>query len=136
MHKKRGQVSVEFVITVGFAFLMIIPLTILLYEHTTSTYENVNNNQAGLIARKITDSADSVYYLGHPSAMTLEVYMPEDIRSINITGREIVFKLDSSTEIVRTAAINLTGNLTAESGTRFIRISALEKEVRIQDVQP
>ena len=131
--KKRGQISVELVITFGFALMMIIPLTILLYQHTTETYDDVNNNQAGLIARKITDSANSVYYLGYPSTITLKVYMPESIDYINITGKEVIFVLESGKEVVSTANMNLTGEISPGSGLKFIRISALANKVNITE---
>ncbi|MCK5283735.1 MAG: hypothetical protein KAK00_10120 [Nanoarchaeota archaeon] len=131
--KKRGQVSIEFVITVGFALLMIIPLTIVLYEHITKTNEGIYNNQAGLIARKIADSANSVYYIGHPTTKTLDVYMPEHIDLINITGREIIFKLSTGQEIVSMSNVNLTGSLLPASGRRRIKISALENMVNISE---
>ena len=131
--KKRGQISIELVITVGFALLLIIPLTILLYDHTMRTYENVNNNQAGLIARKITDTANSVYYLGQPTSTTLKVYMPENIASIAINGREIVFLGDDDSEIVSTANINMSGNLSSSSGLRYIVITAFENYVNLSE---
>ena len=134
--KKRGQSSIELLLTVGFAFLIIIPLTLLLYEHTTTTRDEINNNQAGLIARKITNTANSVYYLGYPSTMTLKVFMPENLEKINITNREIVFILDGGSEIVRMANANLTGSLEARSGLMHIRIAALENLVNItEDVE-
>lgn len=112
-------------------------MTVLLYEHTAKTYEDVNNNQAGMIARKITDNANSVYYIGHPSTITLKVYMPEDIESINITGKNIIFKLDAERgDIVRTANVNLSGSLSAGSGLKYIKIAAMEKYVNItEDVE-
>jgi hypothetical protein len=124
--KKRGQVSIEFVITVGFALLMIIPITIIAYEHISETYYDVNNNQAGLIARKITDNANSVYYLGYPSSVTMKVYMPENIQSINVSGREVIFNLEKGTEVVSAANVNLSGKISPSSGLRYIRISALK----------
>lgn len=134
--KKRGQVGIEFVITVGFALLILIPLSVLLYEHTAKTYEDVNNNQAGLIVRKVVDNANSVYYLGHPSTVTLKVYMPEDIEVVNITGREITFRLDNGGDVVGIANVNLTGSLSAESGLKYIKIAAMENYVNItEDVE-
>jgi hypothetical protein len=131
--KKRCQVSIELVLTMGFALLIVSVLIILLYEHTASTYIAVNNNQAGLIARKITDTADSVYFLGYPTSVTLKVFMPENIASVNITGRTIIFNEESGQEIVSVAKVNLTGSLTKSSGLKFIKISALEKQVNITD---
>ena len=131
--KGKSQISMELVITFGFAILLLLPLTVLLYEHTTETYKKVNNNQANLIARKITDSANSVYYLGYPTTVTLKVFMPGDIKKINITSREIIFILRDGKEIVSTANMNLTGSLEPHSGLRYIRIAALEKKVNITE---
>ncbi|MBD3163925.1 hypothetical protein GF323_01885 [Candidatus Woesearchaeota archaeon] len=136
MDKKRGQISIELVITIAFAFLITALLTVLLYEHSYSSYNDVNNNQAALIARKITDSADSMYYLGYPSSTTLKVYMPENIEYISIYQREVVFRMESGSEIVSTAKTNLTGNLSSSSGLRYIKISAMDNNVKIQDAQP
>ena len=131
--KKRGQISIELVLTFGFALLAIIPLTILLYDHTSEGYEDVNNNQAGVIARRITDTANSIYYMGHPSSTTLKVYLPENIFNISMNGRELVFKLDSGNEIVATANVNLSGEINPSSGIKYIRISAMQQFVNITD---
>jgi hypothetical protein len=131
--KKRGQISIELVITVGFAFLIIIPLALLLYQHTSQTRDEISNNQAGLIARKITDTANSVYYLGYPSTVTLKVYMPETIETITLNSRSIIFLLQDDIEIVSTANVNLTGNIPARSGLMHIRIAALEDIVNITE---
>ncbi len=130
--KKRGQVSIEFVITVGFAFLILIPLAVLLYEHSTKTYVEVNNNQAGLIARKITDAANKVYYLGYPSSMTLKLYFPEKVDSVSIAGKELILHSQSN-DIVSAANINLTGNFSSSSGIKYIRVSALKDMVNITE---
>ena len=55
--KKGGQFSMEFLFTVGFALVMIIPLMVLFYDHTSSTKEDLDAQQSLLIARKIADSA-------------------------------------------------------------------------------
>jgi len=132
-HSKKGQVSVEYIITVGFALMIIIPLTILLFEHGTKTQEEININQAGLIARKIADTADSVYYIGYPTETVLKVYMPEHIENISTTGREFVIKFEGGNEIVSLSVVNLTTTLKPRSGLMLIRISALEKLVNITE---
>ncbi len=131
--QKRGQISTELVITVGFALLMIIPLTLLLYEHGTKTYDEVNNNQAGLIARKITDTSNDVYYLGYPSAVTLKMFFPEHVSLINITSREIFFTFENNVVVSSAANVNLTGSIKQSSGLRYIRIAAFENYVNISD---
>lgn len=131
--KKRGQISIELVITIGFALLIIIPLTLLLYEYTIQRNQEINSNQAGLIARKITDAADSVYYIGYPTTKSLKIYMPEDIESINISGRTIIFRLTTGLEEVSVANINLTGYISPTSGRKHLIVSALEYMVNISE---
>lgn len=133
MLKKRGQVSVEFVITVGFAMLFIIPLTILLYQYTSQTHEDVSLNQAGLIARTVTDAANEVYYLGHPSTLTVKVFMPEYIEKVNLSGRNIIFTSYTGFDIVSTANVNLTGSVSPNSGLRLIQVTAYDNFVNVTD---
>jgi len=85
--EKRGQFATEYLVVVGFILLLVFPLSLIAFEHITSTYEDVNNNQVGIIARKITDGSNSVYYMGYPSAQTVRVYMPAGISSIRVNGR-------------------------------------------------
>jgi len=131
--QKRGQASTELVLTVGFALLMIIPLAVILYEHGTTTFGEVNNNQAGLIARKVTDTANDVYYLGYPSIVTLKMYFPEHLSAVNITQREIYFTFEDGKVVTSTANANLTGTLRTSSGLRYIKIAAFENYVNISD---
>jgi len=131
MHKKRGQISIELVITFGFALLMLIPLTILMYEHTTQTQDDIGINQAGLIARKITDTSNSVYYLGYPTSVTLKLYMPERINNISFQKNEIVILMETGQEIVSSANINLTGTISGDSGLMYLKVAAYENIVNI-----
>ena len=133
MFKKRGQVSVEFVITIGFAFLMLIPIMVIFYEHNIKSNQEVNANQAGLIARKITDTSNSVYYLGHPTALTIKTYMPDGVESISITGKEVVFRLSTGQDVVSISNVNLTGNISTSPGLKNIRISALVNKVNVSE---
>ena len=59
--------------------------------------------------------------------------MPEGIDSVNITGRELIFNLDTGSEIVSTSNVNLTGQLSPSSGLKYIKISALANIVNISE---
>ena len=66
----KSQVSVEYMIIMGFATLMTIPLLLIYYTYTSDSSDSVATSQALQIARNIVDSSESVYYLGKPSQTT------------------------------------------------------------------
>jgi uncharacterized protein (UPF0333 family) len=126
MQKKRGQTSMEFLILFGFVFLMIIPLVVIFYTQSYETKDALNSNQIRNVETKIADKAESVYYLGEPSKSTLKAYFPDNVVNITIRGREIMFfyRTNSNTiqEILVTAPVNMTGNLSILSGIHYIII--------------
>ncbi len=125
--RKKAQVSMEYMMVVGFSLLMIMPIIAIYGMERQSINNQVNAKQAGNIAKKIVDSAETVYYLGKPAKTTLKVYMPSNVERIEINNREIVFKVRVGkllTDIVGTSQVNMTGNLSTGQGIQYIDIAA------------
>ena len=72
-YKKRCQVSLEYLIMVGFSLLLIIPIVAIYGSEKQDIYDRVSFSQANQIATKIADSSEIVYYLGKPSQTTITV---------------------------------------------------------------
>jgi uncharacterized protein (UPF0333 family) len=140
----RAQISMEFLMVVGFAFLMTVPLVIIFYQQSQNLTTEVSASQVDKIASEIRDAADEVYYLGTPSKKTITVFMPETIKSIIIDNTtKIIFWVDSPNgdyEVVKWTVANLTGSLMNYSGIHHIsaesyfNISLNSTCVRIGDV--
>jgi len=116
--KKRGkgkaQVSIEFLLVVGFAFLMTVPLIIIFYQQSQNINTEVSASQVDKVASEIRDAADEVYYLGSPSKKTITLYVPEGVKDIQLHNNSIVFVVDSpgtDYEVVKWTVANLTGSL-------------------------
>lgn len=127
MKKRFGQISIEYTAVIGFALLMIIPLIVVFFLQSGDLTDKVNMNQANQIGIRLVDAAESVYYIGQPSKTVLKVYMPNHVQKINISNREIVFKIETINgikEIVRTSSVNITGNLSKENGIQYITVEA------------
>src|SRR3989344_6768409 len=110
----KSQISVEYMLVIGFATLMTIPLLLIYYTYSSDSSESVASSQALQIARNIVDSSESVYYLGKPSQTTIKLNFPDRIQLINISGREVVFKMKTKngvTDVVQVAAVNMSGDL-------------------------
>jgi uncharacterized protein (UPF0333 family) len=132
---KRGQVSVEFITLFGFVFLMTIPLIIIFFDQTGAVQDSISSNHLRNIAIKITDKAETVFYLGDPSKTTLKVYFPERIEYVNITSRTIIFGYRTAKnniqDVVSVSLVNLSGNISAKPGIHYIEIEASGGEVFI-----
>jgi len=127
MRDKNAQVSVEYVIIVGFILFITIPLILIFYEHTSSTNDQVITSQVDMIAKKVVDSAESVYYLGEPSKTRIKVYMPTNVEDVIIDNYEIVFKVKTRsgiTDISQPSSVNISGIISVTKGIHYISIES------------
>lgn len=117
----------EYVIIVGFILFITIPLILIFYEHTSSTNDQVITSQVDMIAKKVVDSAESVYYLGEPSKTRIKVYMPTNVEDVIIDNYEIVFKVKTRsgiTDISQPSSVNISGSISVTKGIHYINIES------------
>lgn len=135
MHKcKSSQVSVEYMLIVGFAAIITIPLIIIYYSFTQSSSEEIVSAQFDSILRSVVDAAESVYYLGEPSQTTLKVNIPEDAVLSNLSNNEALFRIYTrvgEADIVQSSSVNITGSLPTNKGSYAITIRAISNYVSI-----
>ena len=127
MRERNAQVSMEYVIIVGFILVIMIPLILIFYEHTSSTNDQVITSQVDMIAKKVVDSAESVYYLGEPSKTRIKVYMPTNVEKVTIYNKEIVFKVKTRsgiTAISQLSSVNISGSISETKGIHYINIES------------
>lgn len=130
----KSQVSVEYMLIMGFAALMTIPLLLVYYTYYYDSSDSVATSQALQIARKIVDSSESVYYLGKPSQTTLKFNFPERIDSINLSNMEVVFKIKTKsgvTDVVQVSSVNITGSLPLSPGIHIVTVKAEDGYVQV-----
>ncbi|MBI2575390.1 hypothetical protein HYV82_05905 [Candidatus Woesearchaeota archaeon] len=82
--QKSAQAAVEYAMVAAFALLIIIPATYFFYSYSHSAQQRINEAQLAKLGRDITNNAESIYYLGYPSQITLEEQMPAGIRHISV----------------------------------------------------
>ncbi len=117
----------EYVIIVGFILVIMIPLILIFYGHISSTNDQIITSQVDMIAKKVVDSAESVYYLGEPSKTRIKVYMPENVEQVTIYDKEIVFKVKTGsglTDISQISSVNISGDILITPGIRYINIES------------
>ncbi|MBC8494872.1 hypothetical protein H8D36_01835 [archaeon] len=131
----KGQVSVEFLIIMAFAFILIIPVLILFLIETNNINQDVTAAQVNKLADELLDAVDNVYYLGAPTQKTLNIYIPDYVEEAMFVGNQIRFNVSPgafSYIIVRAAATNITGSLNTNNGMHSIKITAVDETVNIE----
>ncbi|MFH1649564.1 MAG: hypothetical protein ABIA93_03375 [Candidatus Woesearchaeota archaeon] len=129
---RLGQVSMEYLVILGFAFLITAPLLVMFYTQSNNLNEDVASSQAERVVSEIVDAADQVYFLGAPSKKTLDLYYPQNILNISCAGKTLSFKMSSSHtsyEVVKWAAGNLScsePSIKRYAGTHIVIITAVE----------
>ena len=130
----KSQVSVEYMLIMGFATIMTVPLLLIYYTYSSDSTDSVAISQSMQVARKIVDSSESVYYLGKPSQTTLKVNFPDRIQSTNLSNKEVVFKIKTQNgvnDIVQISSVNMSGTLPTTQGIHVLTIKADDGFVQI-----
>lgn len=132
--KKEAQISVEYLVIIGFVTVITIPLVVIYYSFVQDSSDEIASTQIIQIAKKVVDAAESVYYLGAPSQTTLRVNIPNNVVLANLSDYEVVFKIKTKAglvDIVQSSNVNITGSLPTKMSTYLITIKAESNYVNV-----
>ncbi|MFW5746269.1 MAG: hypothetical protein ACOCWQ_01825 [Nanoarchaeota archaeon] len=125
--EKRGQVSLEYLMIVGFVIAVLIPTSILAYNDFKEKEDIIRVRQAEQAAYAIVKEAESVYYLGPPSISTMEVYLPDQIFDIYVANYDFTIRVHTKhgiEDVSVPSKVNITGMLSETQGVHRVRLSA------------
>ena len=131
---QKSQVSTEYMLIIGFATVISIPLLLIYYNYTSDSRDSVASNQAIQIARNVVDASESVYYLGKPSQTVLKINMPENVKLVNISNKEIVFKIKTKNglnDVFQVSSVNIRGSIPSSPGIHRLTLIAQDGYVQI-----
>jgi len=133
---KRGQISIEYLIIVGFiAFIVLAVVGMALY-YSSTIRDTINSNEISDYANKIVSSAESVYYSGEPSKLTVSTYLPQQVSDIQIIENSIVISYTTrsgTAKIGFTSNVPISGTLTSRPGVHKISLIAQANGVAISE---
>ena len=130
---KRVQASIEYLVVFSLGFLILIPMVYMFYSYSTKSSEQIMTSDIAVIGNDIVNAAESVYYMGRGSRLTLEETMPEGITNIYLISdwandiNELVFELGGNHSMAFFCNVNINGsfNFSAYSpGSKRIRVEA------------
>jgi uncharacterized protein (UPF0333 family) len=135
---KRGQISVEYLIVVGFVVFAVISILAIAIYYTSNSKDRIKSNQIRNFADKIISSSESVFFAGEPSQATITAYLPGGVQSLEILENKLVFNLTTNSGITVVAyqsevPIELQGSFSTNEGLKSIKILAGSDNVFISE---
>jgi hypothetical protein len=101
---------------------------------TERNREDITVANAITAVNKIAEASNIVYTQGKPSQITLSVYIPERVESVEFNNTMIVMKVrigSGISDIIATSKASLQGNISSDSGLKKIKVIAEENYVNI-----
>lgn len=123
---KRGQVSIEYLILIGFILIALIPI---FYYALSESSNTTRLNEADDAVNSLAKSADSVYALGPGTKNYVWVSLPGGIESMSFDNKRVLIKLNifgGLSDIYAESKAELIGSISITQGGHRVRVEALE----------
>jgi uncharacterized protein (UPF0333 family) len=136
MNRQKAQISIEYMIVVGFVTVLILGLLAVGYFYSATIKEKIKFNQLSSFSSKVISSAETVFQKGAPSKITFTAYLPPAVKQIEILDNEIVFTLTTSSGTAKmsfSSDVPLQGSLSTSEGVKRIKIEAQESSALITE---
>ena len=141
---RRSQASVEYLIIMGIALFLLVPIITLFYNTTLNTQISASSKEIKLAGTEIISTAEKVYYQGTKSRIKLRLDFPDNLKQVNASdgNRSLVFSADINgldTDFVFFSNVPITmygceGEQNASmknGGTKFIFVESCGEYVTI-----
>lgn len=134
MKRNKAQVSIEYLIIVGFVTFVVIGIMGIALYYSGTMKGKIKENQINNFANKIISTAESVYYSGAPSKATISCYLPDNVKSITIGEYDLIIEFSTSSGINKIAfssRVPISGALSPSQGLKKIKVEAQSEKVII-----
>lgn len=92
--KSKAQSSVEFLMVIGIATILILPGIYLFLNNAQGSKAQAVSSQVYLAGNQMLRSGTELYVLGDESWLTIELSLPEEVTEVNLSnsGEDLVIK--------------------------------------------
>ena len=116
---KRVQASIEYLIVFSLAFVVLLPMVYMFHSYSIKSSEQIETSNIAVIGNDIVNAAESAYYMGRGSRLTLEETMPEGITNITVLKdwskgiNEFVLEYRGQEQMAFFCNVNINGSFDA-----------------------
>ena len=107
-------------------------MTGIAFYYSGTIKDRIKITQMNNCANKIVSTSESIFYAGEPSKTSITCYFPQGLSSVQVSGSDLVFVLQVSTGLEKTAfssKVPLSGTLGRGEGLKKIYITARESDI-------
>lgn len=131
---RKSQVALEYLLMMGIAFLILVPLFNYINSYTVQTRSDLKRNALEDSLEQLVESSEMVYSQGEPAKITVNMYIPDGVVDQTIYNHSIVVGYEMSglrTDLVVHSDAPLKGSLPRETGGYEVELKAEENYVNI-----
>ncbi|MFH1200188.1 MAG: hypothetical protein V1708_03915 [Candidatus Micrarchaeota archaeon] len=125
----RGQAAMEYLMMMGLALAMLIPIWFYVNTTLSSTRGEMQATYAKVAVSKLRDAADAVYIQGPPARLYLELVFPDNIGSATVGSHEIMLRLQTPgglSDVYSVTIGEVQGSLPTRGGLVRVLVKAEE----------
>ncbi len=108
-----GQVSLEFMVIIGFIIMLFIPLVFFIYYKTSELNNGIEGLESRLVSSKLAFISNSLGFLGDRNSLKVEITLPEMVRSLEFNtlgeGGEVLITMKDGTQISQVTSFPFAG---------------------------
>lgn len=127
MRGENAQAGIEYLIIVSFITMAIISIIALAYFYSDSVKDRIRLNQVETFVERLIKTSESVYYSGEPSEATINLYLPQGVKSIEINSNYILIITQTSSgenKKLYASQVALNGAISPSEGVKKLHIKA------------
>lgn len=130
----QAQSGIEYLMIIGFVTLAVSVVLLLAYFYIGISKDRIRDNQIEVLANKIINSAESVFFAGEPSQATVTIYMPGNVNKIEFLDKDLIITFSTSSGTSKRAfssRVELSGNINPTEGYKKLLIKAEADKVSV-----
>lgn len=131
---KKAQVGIEYMIIVGFVTFAIMSVLVLAMSYSGQVKDKIKLNQVESFAEQLLNSAESVFFAGEPSKTTINLYLPDGVKEINITSDYLIISVNLSSgenRRVFESKVPIRGTISTGEGIKKLTLTATDNDLFI-----
>ena len=121
-------------LVIGFVTIVIIVILGIALSYSGSIRDSIRLHQLKTFSDKVLSSSESVFYAGEPSKATIDVFLPDGIKIIEIAENSLFFTIQTENGLMKSAfssKVPINGSLSISQGIKKVQILAQENSVLI-----
>jgi len=134
--KRKAQIGTEYLILVSFIVFLVITFAGISLLYSVKIRDTIKFSQLEKFSDKIISSAESVFFSGEPSKVTITVYLPEGVQSIVISGKDMIYDIETNSGVSKIAYsgnVIMEGTISSNQGIKRLEIASSSDKVIISE---